>query len=78
MNRLLKSSKFLVLCLDVVISLTSYFVTKYVNPDAAKDVLFAVGALQPVFLTLIGSIAYEDGQAKAGAEAASVLSEAKN
>ena len=56
------SRKFLLMVLDVVISLTTYFITKYANPEAAKDVLMVLGVLQPVFVTLIASIAYEDGK----------------
>ena len=66
MKRLFHSAKFLTLVIDVVISLTSYFVGKYVAPDAAKDILFFIGTIQPVFLALIASIAYEDGQEKQG------------
>jgi hypothetical protein len=57
---LLHSRKFWLMVLDLLISLLTYFVTKYVNPEAGKDVLYVVAALQPVFIVIIGAIAYED------------------
>ena len=61
---LFRSRKFLLLILDVVISLVSYFVTKYAAPGFADDALLVIGSMQPVFVALIAAIAYEDGQAK--------------
>lgn len=60
---LARSRKFLLLILDTVVSLSLYFVSQYA-PGAAEDVKFLIGAIQPVFIALIGAIAYEDGQAK--------------
>lgn len=57
---LLRSRKFWLTILDVVVSLTTYFVAKYLNPEVAKDVLTVVASLQPVFVTIIAAIAYED------------------
>ena len=57
---LFKSRKFLLLCLDVVISIAIYFVGKYAAV-ALEDVKFAILTLQPLVVLLIGSIAYEDG-----------------
>jgi len=62
---LFNSRKFYVLLMDTIVSLIIYFVGKYAVPSVADDVLFFIGALQPVFLALIGGIAYEDGKAKA-------------
>ena len=62
---LLHSRKFWLLILDVVVSMTTYFITKYAAPAAANDILYVIGGLQPVFVTLIGAIAVEDnGQRK--------------
>ena len=61
---LLRSRKFWLLMLDTAISMATYFVTKYAAPALADDVLYFIGAIQPVFVVLIGAIAYEDGQAK--------------
>jgi hypothetical protein len=61
---LLMSRKFWLAMLDIVVSLTTYFVTKYSNPQAAEDVLKVIAALQPLFVTIIGAIAYEDGKVK--------------
>jgi hypothetical protein len=52
--KLLHSRKFLVLVLDTVISTLLYY-------QLTDPALIAI--LQPVFLMLIGGIAYEDGQA---------------
>jgi hypothetical protein len=63
---LLKSRKFWLGVMDVVVSVTLFFVTK-VNAAMVEDVKFLIGALQPMFIMIIGSIAYEDGEAmKAG------------
>lgn len=59
-----RSRKFLTLLLDTVISLSTYFVTRYVAPDYAKDVLFVIGALQPVALAVIVMWGVEDAAAK--------------
>ena len=61
---LLRSRKFLLLLLDVGVSFVVYFVTKYAAPALADDILFVIAGIQPVFVVIIGAIAYEDGQAK--------------
>ncbi len=61
---LFKSRKFLLTLLDLVVSLSAYFITKYASVDASKDVLFLIGAIQPVFVTMIYSIAVEDAAEK--------------
>lgn len=61
---LLRSRKFLLLCLDTVISLALFFVGKYAVPELATDIEFAIGALQPVFVSLIIAISVEDAAAK--------------
>jgi len=60
---LLHSRKFWVAVADLTVTLTLYFVGKYA-PAYADDVKIVIAAIQPVFLVLIGSIAYEDGAAK--------------
>jgi len=57
---LLKSRKFWLTIMDVVISLTTYFVTKYVDPASAKDVMIVIGSLQPVVISLIASITVQN------------------
>ena len=59
-----RSRKFLTMMLDVVLSLLTYFVGRFVAPDYAKDVLFVVGALQPVFLAVIVMWGVEDAAMK--------------
>ena len=61
---LLRSRKFLLLCLDTIISLTLFFVVKYTAPAMAEDIGFAIAALQPVFVAIILAIAIEDAALK--------------
>lgn len=61
---ILKSRKFWLMISDVVISIVVYFVSKYVVPSAAEDILWLIGILQPVFVTLINAIAKEDAALK--------------
>ena len=65
MGNLLKSRKFWLLILDTVISLATFFLTKYASPEAVDAALVVIGSLQPVFVMIIAAIAYEDGQALA-------------
>jgi len=61
---LLRSRKFLLLCLDTVISLVLFFVSKYAAPELAEDIKFVIAAYQPVFVSLIVAISVEDAAAK--------------
>jgi len=58
--RLFKDSKFWLLVLDTIISLTLYFTAKYLAPELADDVKFLIAALQPVFVAIILAILGED------------------
>jgi len=49
---------------DVTISVASYFITKYVSPEHAKDVLFVIVTMQPVVVSLIIGITAEDVAAR--------------
>lgn len=60
MKRSLVSAKFFTLIIDVVVTLITYFITKYAAPGIAEDVLFVLGLLQPVFLAVIVAIMVED------------------
>ena len=62
---LLRSRKFMALILDVVCSGVLFFVGKYAT-GSLEDVKFVILGIQPVFLFLIGGIAYEDGMQKRG------------
>lgn len=66
--KLLASRKFLLMVLDVVLSLVLYFGTKYLDPNAVEDVKQLILVLQPVVVTIIYAIAKEDS-ATAEAEA---------
>lgn len=57
---LLHSRKFWLMILDLIVSLSTYFITKYVSPESAKDALYVIGALQPVFVLVIGSITVQN------------------
>jgi hypothetical protein len=59
MQSIFKSRKFWLMIVDVAVSLLTYFTGRYLNPEFAKDILFLIGALQPVVLLVIGSIAAE-------------------
>jgi hypothetical protein len=73
MEALFRSRKFWVLIVDTVVSLLVFFVGKYA-PIAAEDVNIVIAALQPVFIMVIGAIAYEDGAAlKAGVHPSSFI-----
>ena len=60
---LFRSRKFLLLLLDTIISTVIFAVGKWFNA-ASGDLALLIGIYQPVFVMLIGAIAYEDGQAK--------------
>lgn len=60
---LLRSRKFLLLVLDVLVSTILYVVAQFF-PQAEVHVLWFIGLYQPIFIMLIGTIAYEDGKAK--------------
>jgi len=55
-----KSRKFWVLVLDTVISIATFLVGRYVLEAEAQVILFLIGALQPVFLMLIGAYTYQN------------------
>lgn len=61
---LFKSRKFWLMVLDVVISTATFFLTKYVSPDLAENILWLIGAWQPVVISVIVGIAVEDAAEK--------------
>jgi len=64
---LLRSRKFLLLVMDTVISLVLFFVARYGGQDVIEQVEFVIVSIQPVFIALIGAIAWEDAAEKRGA-----------
>ena len=64
-SSLLHSRKFWLGMFDLICSLAIFFVGKYAL-GALEDVKFVILAIQPIFLLLIGSIAYQNGKAIAG------------
>ena len=56
---LFQSRKFLLLLLDTVVSVVLYFFA------TAPNIEFLIGAIQPVFVAIIYSIALEDAASKA-------------
>jgi hypothetical protein len=61
---ILKSRKFWLAVFDVLISTATYFVTQYVAPEIGKNILWLIGAWQPVIVSLIVGIAVEDAASK--------------
>lgn len=64
LESLLYSRKFLLLALDTVIAVTSYFLAKYAAPGLEADVMKIVALLQPVLIMVIYAIAKEDAAEK--------------
>jgi hypothetical protein len=63
MQPIYKSRKFWIMVVDLIVSLASYFLAKYASPDLSKDVLFLIGALQPVVLLVIASYTVQNLEA---------------
>ena len=59
-----QSRKFWTAIVDIAVVLILYFVGKYAAPSVFDDIQLIIVTIQPVFLMVIGGIAYEDGQAK--------------
>jgi uncharacterized membrane protein len=60
MSSLLKSRKFWIMIADVVISTLTYFVAHYVSPELGENIIWLIGAWQPVVYAVIAGIATED------------------
>jgi uncharacterized membrane protein len=63
MSSLLKSRKFWIMIVDVVISTITYFVAQYTSPQVGNNVIWLIGAWQPVIYAVIAGIATEDAAA---------------
>ena len=59
-----KSRNFWLMVFDVVISTATYFISTYVNPVTGADILWLIGAWQPVIIAVIIGIAVEDAGTK--------------
>ncbi len=57
---LLGSRKFLLLVLDVVVSVILYFISKYASPSVADDVKTLIGLMQPVWIAVIVAITIQN------------------
>lgn len=57
---LLGSRKFLLLVLDVVVSVILYFASKYASPSVADDVKTLIGLMQPVWIAVIVAITIQN------------------
>jgi hypothetical protein len=57
---LFKSRKFWIMVVDLILSTATYFITAYVAPDLAKNILWVIGAWQPAVYAVINGIATED------------------
>ena len=71
---LFKSRKFWLMVADVTVSLATYFIGKYMNPASAQDLLFLIGAVQPVVISVIVSITVQNLE---GIKASAQIEEAK-
>ena len=60
---LLRSRKFWIAVLDMVVAMVVFFLGKYAKL-AIEDTIVIIAALQPVVLMLIAGIAWEDAAAK--------------
>jgi hypothetical protein len=43
----------LLMVVDVVVSLATYFITKYLAPEIGNDILYLIGGLQPLVIYVI-------------------------
>lgn len=55
-----KSRKFWLVIMDLVVSIAMFFGGKYLVPEDFEIVKFLIGAIQPVFLMLIGAYTYQN------------------
>lgn len=55
-----KSRKFWIMVVDTAVSLATYFIGKYQSPEAAKDILTLVLALQPIIISVVVSITVQN------------------
>ena len=60
-----QSRKVRIALVDAFFSSMTVLVTALLSPENAKLALTVVAIWQPVFVVVVGGIAYEDGQAKA-------------
>jgi hypothetical protein len=60
---ILKSRKFWIMAIDGIASLAVYFVTKYLAPAAAEDVIKVLAIVQPIVITVVASITVQNVQA---------------
>ena len=78
---LLRSRKFMIMLVDVIVSIAAYFTGKYMSPEASKDILFLIGSLQPIILVVVASITVQNIEgikATANIEQANVYAAVKN
>jgi hypothetical protein len=61
---ILKSRKFWLMVVDVVISLTGVLLGWYLAPESAERIMTIIAILQPVVISLIVGIAVEDAAEK--------------
>lgn len=64
MSSLLKSRKFWLMVVDVVISNITYFLTMFLAPEKAEMALWLVASWQPVIISVIIGITAEDSATK--------------
>ena len=57
---LFQSRKFWIMVVDVFLSTIIYFVGQYVSPQIGENVLWLIGAWQPVIFAVVTGITAED------------------
>jgi hypothetical protein len=60
MKSLIGSRRFWIMIADVVVSTATYFVAHYMNAAGSNDVLWLIGAWQPVIYAVINGLTQED------------------
>ncbi len=65
---LLKSRKFWIVVLDVVVSTALFFGAKYIAPAAFDDIKFVIGVLQAPVLLLIAAYTVQNSVALANSK----------
>jgi len=64
LSGLLKSRKFMLMLVDVILANITYFLTLFLAPDKAEMALWLVGSWQPVIISVIIGITAEDAAVK--------------
>lgn len=67
-GKLIRSRKFWLAIVDVVISTATYLVTWLLSPDLAERIIWLIAAWQPIIIMVVLGIAIEDAAEKRNIE----------